>query len=200
MGKLVVSEFVTLDGVFQDPGGQGEFGRGGWAFEVERGPDGARFKLDELRAAEALLLGRVTYEGFARAWPSRDGSDEFALKMNTMPKYVVSTTLEHASWNNTTIIGGDLPVEVGRLKRELEGDLLVAGSAQLVHGLLDAGLVDELRLIVYPFLLGAGRRLFADARATTGLRLRTSKQDGDCLLLVYETLVPAADELGGASG
>lgn len=196
MGKLVVSEFVTLDGVFEDPGGQGEFGRGGWAFEVERGPEGGRFKFDELMAAEALLLGRVTYEGFARAWPSRDGGDEFALRMNTMPKYVVSTTLEHATWNNTTIIGGDLRGEVERLKRELGGDLLVAGSAQLVQELLDAGLVDELRLIVYPFLLGAGKRLFADARATTRLRLSASAIDGDCLLLVYEAVAPDLDEEG----
>jgi dihydrofolate reductase len=165
MGKLVVTEFITLDGVFEDPGGAESFDLGGWAFRFERGPEGDRFKLDELMAADAQLLGRVTYEGFAAAWPKM-GDSPFGEKMNSMPKFVVSSTLQDASWNNSTIITGDLASEVSAVKDRFTGDVLVAGSGQLVRGLLDAGLVDQLRLMIFPTILGRGKQLFAGARST----------------------------------
>lgn len=191
MGKLVVSEFVTLDGVFEDPGGAGEFARGGWAFKFNRGPEGDRFKLDELVAAGALLLGRTTYEGFARAWPSITDEVGFAAKMNGMPKYVVSKTLEQPTWTNTTVLRGDLAADVRRLKEQVEGDLLVNGSGQLVRALMALNLVDEYRLLVYPTLLGAGERLFADAEHATALRLAEARPAGECLILIYR---PATSE------
>ena len=135
MGKLVVTEFVTLDGVIEDPGGSEQSPVGGWAFRFERGEAGDRFKLDELEASDAQLLGRVTYEGFAAAWPGRDAG-EFGEKMNAMPKFVVSSTLTDPTWNNTTVLGGDLRAEVAALKERHDGDILVAGSATLVQGLL----------------------------------------------------------------
>jgi dihydrofolate reductase len=170
MSKLVVSEFVSVDGVMEDPGGGETFERGGWAFQFERSADGDRFKYDELMAAGALLLGRVTYEGFAQAWPKMADGD-FGLKMNSMPKYVYSSTLQSADWSNSTILTGDLAERVGELKQSLDGDILVAGSARLVHALIDLGLVDEYRLMVYPILLGAGKRLFAGTRAAASLKL-----------------------------
>lgn len=187
MGKVVVTEFMTLDGVFEDPGGSESFELGGWAFKFDRGPEGDRFKLDELMAADAQLLGRVTYDGFAAAWPKMGGSP-FGEKMNGMPKYVVSSTLQEASWNNSTIIVGDLTTEVAALKDRYQGDLLVAGSGQLVRGLLDAGLVDELRLMVFPIVLGQGKQLFAGAR-TTPLRAVEVGRAG-----ATTTIVLAADE------
>lgn len=190
MGKLVVSEFVTIDGVFQDPGGQGEFERGGWTFLVERGPEGMRFKFDELMAADALLLGRITYDGFAKAWPTMEGTGEFGAKMNAMPKFVVSTTLEQAAWNNSSIISDAIPDEISTLKRRLRGDILVNGSGQLVQTLLDHDLIDEFRLMVYPLVLGAGKRLFNDTKQLVKLRLVDSRRDGDCLILTYQP--PAA--------
>jgi dihydrofolate reductase len=184
--RLVVSEFVTLDGVMQDPGG-GEtetFDRGGWAFQFDRGPEGDKFKIDELMAAEALLLGRTTYEGFAKAWPSYpDDEAGFSQKMNGLPKYVVSKTLERADWNNSTVLRGDVIEEVSKLKAKDGGDLLVAGSAQLVRALTDHGLVDELRLMVFPVLLGAGKRLFDGAEATTAFELVETKPSADVALL-----------------
>jgi dihydrofolate reductase len=165
MGRLVVTEFVTLDGVMEDPGGGDKTPFGGWAFRFDRGPDGDAFKLDELRAADAQLLGRVTYEGFAAAWPSMEGTGEFGEKMNAMPKFVVSTTLEHAAWNNTTVLRGDLAEEVGTLKKRFAGDILVAGSAQLVQALLAHDLVDDIRLMIHPVVLGAGKRLFSSGVA-----------------------------------
>src|SRR4051794_34948772 len=145
MGKLVVTEFITLDGVIKDPGGaeKAEFPRGGWAFDFDRGPEGDKFKLDELNEADAQLLGRRTYEGFAKAWPSMEGTGEFGEKMNAMPKFVVSSTLETADWENSTILRGDLATEVKALKERFAGDILVAGSATLVQGLIEAELVDE---------------------------------------------------------
>src|SRR3954454_6333501 len=158
MGNVIVSQFITVDGVVEDPGGSEKFERGGWAFEFSRGDDGDQFKLDEVMGAEALLLGRTTYEGFADAWPSREG--DFADKFNNMPKYVVSNTLSDPDWNNTHVLRS--ATEVEQLKDEIAGDILVNGSVQLVKALTDAGLVDELRLMVFPLLLGKGKRLYGD--------------------------------------
>src|SRR5262245_6483932 len=143
MGKIVVTEFVSLDGVMEDPGGSEDFEHGGWSFEFSRGDEGDQFKLDETLETEALLLGRITYQGFADAWPSREG--EFADKFNNMPKYVVSTTLKDPDWNNTTVIGGDVEAEVGKLKEQFPNDVVVHGSAQLVNTLKEHDLVDEYR-------------------------------------------------------
>ncbi len=190
MGKIVVTEFVSLDGVIEDPGGSEDYRHGGWTFEVDRGEAGDKFKLDELVEAEAQLLGRVTYEGFAAAWPTMEDGAGFAEKMNSMPKYVVSSTLREASWENTTILSGELADEVAKLHREIDGVILVAGSAQLVQGLLEHGLVDELRLMVFPVVLGEGKRLFGEVSAKKPLRLTDSKTLGDGIaLLTYE---PAA--------
>ena len=156
MGRIVVSEFVSLDGVMEDPGGAEGFSHGGWAFQFDRGPEGDKFKLDEVMEAEALLLGRVTYQGFAKAWPSRTDEVGFADKMNGMPKYVVSTTLDKAEWNNSTMITGDVVQEVSKLKEQLGGDILVAGSGRLVHTLMEHDLVDEYRLMVFPLVLEPG--------------------------------------------
>ncbi len=184
MGKVVVSEFVTLDGVMEDPGGGETFEHGGWAFKFERGEEGNRFKYEELMSADALLLGRVTYEGFAAAWPNMN-QDEFGQKMNSMPKYVFSSTLSDPSWENSHVIKGDLAGEITRLKDEV-GELLVAGSAQLVGGLMAAGLVDDLRLMVYPIVLGTGKRLFAEGAGPATLRLVESGLAAQTLLLRYE--------------
>ena len=189
MGKIVVSQFVTLDGVMEDPGGAESFERGGWAFEFDRGPEGDKFKLDEVMAAEALLLGRVTYEGFAAAWPSRTG--EFADKFNTMPKFVVSSTLENPEWNNTTVISDDVAEEVARLRERFDGDVLVNGSAQLVNALARHDLVDEWRLMVFPVVLGAGKRLFEDGIDKKPLELVESKPAGAVVIL---TLRPKRGE------
>jgi dihydrofolate reductase len=188
MGRIVVTEFISLDGVIEDPGGAEDYKYGGWSFEFSRGDDGDKFKLDEAMGSEALLLGRKTYEGFAAAWPSRDG--EFADKFNNMPKYVVSSTLTDPEWSNSTVIGTDLAAEVSRLKAELDGDIVVHGSAQLVQGLVDEGLVDELRLMVFPVVLGTGKRLFAETSDKRPLRLADSKIVGDGVaILIYEPAV-----------
>jgi dihydrofolate reductase len=186
MGKLVVTEFITLDGVIEDPGGAEKFDRGGWAFQFDQGEEGGKFKFDELAASDAQLLGRVTYEGFAAAWPTMEGTGEFGEKMNTMPKFVVSKTLTNPEWNNTTVLSSDLAREVGELKQQLAGDILVAGSAQLVRGLLAEGLVDELHLMVFPTVLGAGKRLFEDGVPTTSLKLVDTKQTGEVATLTFE--------------
>jgi len=190
MGRIVVTEFVSLDGVVEDPGGAEDFKYGGWSFEIARGDEGDRFKLDEALDADALLLGRVTYEGFAAAWPSRDG--EFADKFNTMPKWVVSSTLEDPEWNNSTVLRGDVAEEVSKLKQGQDGDIVVHGSPQLVQTLLAHDLVDEFRLMVYPVVLGTGKRLFGDTSDKKRLRLADSKMVGDGIaILVYQ---PAAEE------
>jgi dihydrofolate reductase len=186
MSKLVVSEFVTLDGVMEDPGGSEGFDRGGWAFKFERGPEGDKFKLDEALAADALLLGRKTYEGFAEAWPSRTDEIGFADKMNTMPKFVVSTTLDKPEWNNSTVIKGDIAAEVSRLKQRPDQDLLVYGSGELLGTLLQHGLVDELRLMVFPVVLGGGKRLFADDADMTPLKLVETKPTGSVVILTLQ--------------
>jgi dihydrofolate reductase len=180
VSRIVVSQFVTLDGVFEDPGGSEGLERGGWAFRYERGEEGDRFKLDEVMAADGLLLGRITYEGFAAAWPSRTDELGFADKFNNMPKYVVSSTLTDPEWNNTRVVALDeIP--------ELEGEILVNGSGQLVEALLERGLVDELRLMVFPALLGRGRRLFGETSSELPFRLVSSTPAGDdgVTILVY---------------
>jgi dihydrofolate reductase len=184
MGRIVVSEFVTLDGVMEDPGGGEPFERGGWAFRFERGPEGDRFKLDELMAADALLLGRRTYEGFAAAWPSMQDDAGFADKMNSMRKVVVSATLENPTWNNTTVIDGDIEAEIAKLREASGGDVLVAGSAQLVQGLLAYDLVDELRLMVFPVLLGEGKRLFEDGTRMSAFEIVETNTTGEVVTLV----------------
>src|SRR3954447_1310999 len=173
MGRIVVTEFVSLDGVVEDAGGAEDFKYGGWSFEFNRGADGDAFKLDETRASAALLLGRVTYEGFADAWPSREG--EFADKFNSMPKYVVSSTLREPEWNNSTVLGGDVGEAVGKLRQERDGDIVVHGSAQLAQALIEHDLVDELRLMVYPVVLGAGKRLFGDTTDKKRSRWRSQR-------------------------
>jgi dihydrofolate reductase len=190
VGRIVVTEFVSLDGVMEDPGGAENFRHGGWSFEIGRGDEGDKFKLDEVFSSEALLLGRVTYEGFAEAWPSREG--EFADKFNTMPKYVVSSTLEKPEWNNSTVLKGDVAEEVAKLRREHDGDIVVHGSARLVQTLIERDLVDELRLMVYPLVLGSGRRLFDETSDKKPLRLVDSKVVGDGVaILIYK---PAGEE------
>ena len=177
MGRIVVTEFVSLDGVMEDPGGAEDFKYGGWSFEFERGEEGDKFKLDEALEADGLLLGRRTYEGFAAAWPSREG--EFADKFNNMPKYVVSSTLKDPEWTNTTVLDGALADEISKVRDDVDGDIVVHGSAQLVQGLLEGGLVDELRLMVFPVVLGAGKRLFGETSDKRPLKLTDSRTVGD---------------------
>jgi dihydrofolate reductase len=185
MGDIVVTEFVSLDGVFEDPGGASKFKYGGWSFKFNRGADGDQFKLDELRAADAQLLGRVTYEGFAAAWPDMEHTTgEFGSKMNAMPKYVVSKTLTSADWTNSTILSGDLVEDVTALKGRYEGDILVAGSGMLVRGLLAHGLVDELRLMVFPTVIGAGERLLGDAEHPIALTSASARTVGDDVVIL----------------
>ena len=184
MSKVVVSQFITIDGVVEDPGGSEGLERGGWAFEFDRGPEGDEFKLDEVMASDVLLLGRVTYEGFAEAWPSRSG--EFADKFNNMRKFVVSATIGEPEWNNSTVIRENVAEEVSRLREHQGGDILVNGSVQLVQTLIEHNLVDELRLMVFPVVLGAGKRLFAEASDQTPMRLVDSRPAGEVLILTYE--------------
>jgi dihydrofolate reductase len=184
VGRIVVTEFVSLDGVMEAPGGE-DFKYPGWSFEFDRGDEGDKFKLDEALSAEALLLGRRTYEGFAGAWPSREG--EFADKFNTMPKYVVSSTLKDPEWNNSTVLSGDVAEEVSKLRQEVDGNIVVHGSAQLVQALVEHDLVDELRLMVFPVVLGTGKRVFGNTTDKKTLRLVASKVVGDGIaILTYE--------------
>jgi dihydrofolate reductase len=176
MGKLVVTEFVSIDGVFEDPGGAEGYEHGGWTFEYDRGEDGNKFKLDELMEARAHLLGRVTYEGFAEAWPSREG--EFADRLNNDPKYVVSTTVTNPTWQNTTVISGNVVEGIAQLKAATDGVILVAGSGTLVATLLANDLVDELRLMVFPTILGRGMRLFSNGVDRLRFRLAEARTVG----------------------
>lgn len=188
MGKLIVTEFITVDGVVEDPGGaeKDRFDRGGWAFEFARGDDGDRFKLDELMGADALLLGRRTYEGFAAAWPGREDEAGFADKFNNMRKYVVSTTLSNPEWTNSQVLGPDLRAEIARIKGEHDGHLLVNGSVTLVHALAAEGLVDQWNLMMFPVVLGAGRRLFPADGPSTKLELQSASTVGEGVqILVY---------------
>jgi dihydrofolate reductase len=186
MSRVVVSEFVSLDGVMEDPGGAEGYKHGGWSFQFDRGPEGDNFKLEELAAAEALLLGRVTYQGFAAAWPSITDEEGFADRMNSMRKYVVSATMTdtQATWNNTEVIRGDGMAEVAKLKAEPGRDLLVAGSCQLVHSLIEHGLVDEYRLMVFPVILGSGKRLFPDVSEAARLALVEARPAGSGIMLL----------------
>lgn len=189
MGKIVVTEFISLDGVIEDPGGSEDFEHGGWAFESDRGPEGDKFKLDEVFEAEAQLFGRTTYEGFAAAWPEREGDPvmgDFAKQINTMPKYVYSTTLENPTWQSTTVLSGDFATDIRRVKEEVDGVILVAGSATLAQALLDNDLLDELRLMVFPLILGSGKRLFT-ATGKKPLQLTDAKTVGAGVqILTYE--------------
>jgi len=186
MGRIVVTEFASLDGVVEAPGGGEDFRHGGWSLEINRG-EGDKFKLDETMSSEALLLGRVTYEGFAAAWPSRTDDAGFADKFNSMPKYVVSSTLEDPEWNNSTVLEGDVAEEVAKLKQEHDGDIVVHGSPSLVQMLLEHDLVDEFRLMVFPVVLGSGKRLFGETTDKKPLRLVDSKMVGDGVaILIYQ--------------
>jgi dihydrofolate reductase len=174
MGKLVVTEFISLDGVIEDPGGSEDYEYGGWSFEYDRGKDGDQFKQDELEAADASLLGRVTYEGFAAAWPEREGDEEeggFAEIINNMPKYVVSTTIDDPGWKNAHVISENVPEEVEKLKSQYDRDIQVAGSATLVQTLIENDLVDQWNLMVFPTILGKGKRLFGDGFERRKLKL-----------------------------
>jgi dihydrofolate reductase len=187
VGKIVVTEFISLDGVVEAPGGGEGFKHGGWSFEISRGEEGDKFKLDETMSSEALLLGRVTYEGFAEAWPSRTDEFGFADKFNSMPKYVISSTLDDPEWNNSTVLKGDVVDEVTKLKQEQDGDIVVHGSPQLVQTLIENDLVDEYRLMVFPVVLGSGKRLFGETTDKKSLRLVDSKVVGDGVsILVYQ--------------
>jgi dihydrofolate reductase len=213
MGKIVISEFVSLDGVVEDPAGIEGFKHGGWTFEIDRAEEGedgavglrrervvsgallrvpeqvALHVLEETLGAEALLLGRVTFEQFAARWPSRDG--EFADKYNNMPKFVVSSTLEDPEWNNSKVLKDDVVAEISSLKRELDGDIVVPGSIRLARALIEHDLVDELRLMVYPVLLGSGERLFGELSDKKRLRLVGTRTAGDGV--VIHTYEPVRD-------
>ena len=181
MGDVVVTEFISLDGVIEDPGGSEDFEHGGWSFEFNRGDEGDRFKLDELMAADVQLLGRTTYQGFAAAWPDmRESTGDFGEKMNAMPKHVVSTTLsdEDASWENSTVIRDDVPGAVRKLTQEVDGDILIAGSATLARSLADEGLIDRVNLMMFPIVLGTGKRLFPEGIPRSTLELDTVEQVG----------------------
>ena len=185
MGRIVVTEFISLDGVIEAPGGGEDYKHAGWTFDIDRGDEGNQFKLDETMSSAALLLGRRTYEGFAAAWPERDG--EFADKFNTMPKYVVSSTLRDPEWTNSTVLSGDLVDEITKLKKEQDGDVVVHGSAQLVQSLIENDLVDELRLMVFPVVLGSGKRLFGETTDKKLLELSSSTVVGDGVALQVYT-------------
>ncbi len=195
MRKVIVSEYVSLDGVMEDPGGAEEFEHGGWhnPFFVE---EIGKYKFDELFASDALLLGRVTYQGFAAAWPSMTDEAGFADRMNSLPKFVVSTTLEEPlEWNNSRLIKGNVAEEVSKLKQEPGQDILVYGSGDLVHTLMQHDLIDEYRLMVHPIVVGSGKRLFKDGSDTTVLRLVETKMFGSGVVVL--TYQPTAKEAEG---
>jgi dihydrofolate reductase len=185
VSRIVVSQWVSLDGVIEDPVGMESLGRGAWSDSASSGEDGGRFKLDEIMDAEAMLFGRKTYDGYAAAWPRRDG--EYADEINGMPKYVVSSTLTDPGWNNTTVLGGDVATSVADLKDHTEGAILIHGSAELTYALMAHDLVDEWRLMVYPVVVGAGKRCFGDPGKAVELRLVDSRAVGDGIaILIYQ--------------
>jgi dihydrofolate reductase len=185
MGRIVVTEYISVDGVVEAPSGTEDFDRVGWTDDFSRGPEGDKFKVEETMASDALLLGRGTYDGFAPVWPHVEG--EFGDKFNTMPKYVVSSTLENPQWNNTTVLRGDVVEEVRKLKRQYQRDIVVHGSPQLARTLIEHDLVDALHLMVYPVIVGAGKRLFTETTAKKNLRLVESKTFKDGItVLIYQ--------------
>jgi dihydrofolate reductase len=194
MGTLVVTEYVSLDGVVEAPGGGEDFVHAGWTFRIQRGPEGETFKLDETRNSDALVFGRVTYDGMAAVWPGMTG--EFADLFNSLPKFVFSDTMSDASWNNTEVLHGDLRANVEDLKQRFAGDIVVHGSPQIVQQLLELDLIDELRLMLFPIVLGSGKRLFADSDDAKRFRLTSTAAFGDGIALL--TYTPAADEDRGA--
>jgi dihydrofolate reductase len=183
--RIVVTEFVSLDGVMEAPGGE-DFKYPGWSFEFDRGDDGNQFKLDETMGTDALVIGRRTYESFAGAWPEREGP--FADKFNSMPKFVVSTTLGDPEWSNTTVLdSGDATAQVSKLKEEFDGELQVPGSHRLVQELIESDLVDQINLMVFPVILGTGKKVFEEKAERRNLRLKESKTVGDgVIVLIYE--------------
>ena len=185
MGRIVVTEFISLDGIVEDPGGDSDYKHAGWTFNIDQGDGGPKFKFEETMNSEALLLGRVTYQGFAKAWPSV--KDEFGDRFNSMPKYVVSSTLEKAEWNNSTVLKGDVVEEVSKMRQKPGGDIVVHGSPTLAKTLIANDLVDELRLMVFPVILGSGKRLFGESSDMKRLRLTSSQTVGDgVLILIYQ--------------
>jgi dihydrofolate reductase len=185
MGKVVVTEFITLDGVIEAPGGGEDFVHAGWTFKMKRGPEGDAFKLNETRRSDALLFGRVTYQGMAAAWPQRTG--DFADLFNSLPKFVASSTLTEASWNNTEVLHGDLATNIEKLKSRFERDIVVHGSARLVQALLRQELIDELRLMLFPIVLGAGKRLFGDTEGPKRFRLESTSTVGEGIAILTYT-------------
>ncbi|MDA4113727.1 MAG: dihydrofolate reductase family protein [Thaumarchaeota archaeon] len=198
MRKVVVSEFVTLDGVMEDPGGAEKTKHGGWSFKIKSSPDQLKFKFDELFAGGGLLLGRVTYQGFAQAWPSMKDPYGFADRMNSLPKYVVSTTLDRVEWNNSRIIRENIAEEVNKLKQQPGQDILVFGSGELARTLMRHGLVDELRLMVFPIVLGSGKRLFGEGEdLMTVMSLADTKVfESGVVLLSYRPQAEAPQDKG----
>lgn len=182
MGRIVVTEYISIDGVIEAPGGEEDYEHVGWVFEFERGEEGQKFKDDETLGSAALLLGRITYETFALAWPTFEG--KVADKMNSMPKYVISKTLADPEWNNTTVLRGDLIEEATALKQKVDGDIVIHGSAQLARALFAAGLVDELRLMVYPLVLGSGKKLFDGDGKKMRMPLRDANTVGDGITIL----------------
>jgi dihydrofolate reductase len=198
MGKIVISDNVSLDGVIQDPAGDEGFRHGGWVGLIKDRPELNKLALDEALGAEALLLGRRSYEWLAARWPSRRG--ELADRLNSLPKYVVSSTLEHPDWNNSTVLKGDVVDEVSKLKQELNGEIVVPASFQLVPALMEHDLVDELRLKIFPVVLGAGARLFGETGDKKPMRLvDTQTLEGDVAFLTYEVVRDAERASDGAS-
>ncbi len=187
MGKIVISENVTLDGVVQDPTGEEGFARGGWFGQIKDRPEVAKLALDDALHAEALLLGRRSYEFFGARWPSRSG--ELADRLNSLPKYVVSSTLEDPGWNNSTVLRGAAVDEVSKLKHELDGEILVLASFQLMRTLIERDLVDELRLKIFPVVLGAGERLFGETNNTKPMRLLDNQTIDDGVAFLTHQLV-----------
>jgi dihydrofolate reductase len=182
MGRIFATEFISLDGVMEDPGGAEGYRHGGWSFAFERGADGDAYKLEETMESDGLLLGRRTFEGFAAAWPERDG--EFADKFNSMPKFVVSKTLSDPAWSNSTVLSGDPVEEVRGLKEEFDGTLQIAGSAKLAQAMIDAGLVDEVRLMVFPVVLGEGKRFWGPVADKKTFALTDTKVVGEGVVVL----------------
>jgi dihydrofolate reductase len=184
MGRIVVTEYISIDGVVEAPSGNESFERNGWTDPFSRGPAGEKFKWEETMSSDALLLGRVTYDGFAPVWPNYEG--EFADKFNSMPKFVVSQTLTDPQWNNTTVLRGDVVAEARKLKERYERDIVVHGSPRLANTLIEHDLVDALHLQVYPVIVGAGKRLITETSAVKHLRLVDAQSAGDVHIMVYE--------------